>query len=177
MTPYQALQFNIRALEADRNSVLDPGVGTVKVGQSPALLVVNATAGDRTLEAATNLPLQTTILCIATIASVTVNTVSVPDGGWVEFHVTLSASGVKEWTVKNSSAEFALAATTVTRAVAAASAGLVPVSGGADRSIGVATPAALGTVDINTGDASTDTALIALANALQAFGLVTHTWT
>jgi hypothetical protein len=38
-------------------------------------------------------------------------------------------------------------------------------------------PVALGAADINTGDATTDTALIALANALQSLGLVTHTWT
>lgn len=46
------------------------------------------------------------------------------------------------------------------------------------RLVGISLDAtALGTVSINTGDATTEAAIIALADALQARGLVTHTWT
>jgi hypothetical protein len=69
------------------------------------------------------------------------------------------------------------AADLVTKAAAAAAAGLVQVSGGTDKTVEDATPAALGAANINTGDATTDTALIALADALQTLGLITHTWT
>ncbi len=70
----------------------------------------------------------------------------------------------------------AVEVTDLVTAAAVLAAGTIPV-GDAAKGLADATPVALGAVDINTGDAGTDAALIALADALAGFGLVTHTWT
>lgn len=73
-------------------------------------------------------------------------------------------------------ADSAVALTDVVTAAAVLAAGTIPV-GDAAKGLADATPVALGAANINTGDAGTDTALIALADALAGFGLITHTWT
>lgn len=169
-------------------NVADPGAsGTIDIvgGKGQAICrLVTAGAESRALPAAAGFGVGQKLLVYAgdlvgaaTITGADTGSVILSaDGEHAEF-VVVEDDFVNQWNAVSLSGQTGQGATVVTRAVVAAAANLVPVSGGADRTIMAATPAALGVVDINTGDAATDTALIALANALQAFGLVTHTWT
>lgn len=176
MNPYNFAASVGRALDAGATTLLDPGAdGTVTVApKGVAILVINTT-GARTLQSADGVDIGAEVLVIATASSVSVNSIDIADGGHAVFKVTLDASGDNQWVAVENSA--ALPANLVTRATAAAAGGLVAVSGGADKTLVAATPVDLGTVNINTGDPTTDTALIALVDALTAFGLTTATWT
>jgi hypothetical protein len=177
---FQLIDVALRLGAAD---VKDPGSGgTITINNKGMAICLVTTAGaeSRILNAASELPINQRILVILvtaggalTIDSDDSDVILSSAGDVAEFVVSFNGTS-KVWKTVQSSTGVANA---VTRATAAAGAGLIPVSSGANRAIGAATPAALGVVDINTGDAATDTAIIALANALQTFGLVTHTWT
>lgn len=146
MTPYNHAASVGRALDAGAYDLLDPGAnGTVTVAPKGISILKLSTAGARTLQAASGVDLGASVRVYATIAGASVNSITLEDGGYAEFQVTLNASGANQWTLVR----------------------LLPAT----------VPAALGAADINTGDATTDTALIALADALQSLGLITHTWT
>lgn len=151
MTPYQVQAYNLRALQADRASVLDPGSGgTVRVNQTPALLQIDS-AGARTLEAAANLPVGASVFAFATVSGASVNSHTLADGGWVEFKLVLNASAAKAWVVYASSA--------AQDALASADFSTAPQE--------------------ITGDLSTynETAFKAVLTALAAYGLLTDSTT
>jgi hypothetical protein len=149
MSAYNARNKLARGAKAGRQIVKDPGNGGTIDAKSAALAVCIVTGGTtRLLEDATRYGVGDSILVISQTNTITVNSVALGAGEACEFQVILNSSGAKQWvTSVGNNVNFSTA------------------------------PAALGTVDINTGDAATDAALIDLANALQAFGLVTHTWT
>lgn len=171
-----------RALRAGFFNVPDPGAsGTISwTGKGQAICaLVTAGAESRALPDASGFGVGTMLLVYgsalagtATITGAATGSVALTaDGNHVEFTV-VEDGGVKQWNALQGSIS-----NVVTRATAAASADLIPVSNGADKALKAATPAALGAVAITTGHSATNVALIALVDALAAFGLVTHTWT
>lgn len=164
----------------------DPGASGVLSIENKGVTkfeIVTAGVETRALEAATRHPVGA--LCIVlfktdggdlTVTGAEANVVLTSAGDFAVFIVT-NNNGTKVWKVATRSVGALDLSAAVTRATAAAAANLVPVSQGANRELKAATPAALGTVAITTGHSATNLALIALVNALAAFGLVTHTWT
>jgi len=94
--------------EAGRQVIKDPGVnGTIIVTPFDHSVVRLDTAGDRTLETATQVPLGTTVLVCSTIDGNAITNsfpnVGIDDGGFVLFTVTLNGSGVNRWVPISSS--------------------------------------------------------------------------
>lgn len=183
-----SLPLNIdKALRNGFFQISDPGASQVFSWSGKGFViveVVTAGAEGRTLPNAPDYGLGTRLLVLfktdggdLTISGADSSVVLDTAGQFAEFVVT-DNNGTNVWRIASTSALIGGAVTNVvTRATAAAGAGKIPVSNGADRALKAATPVALGTVDINTGDAATDAAIIALVNALTAFGLTTATWT
>lgn len=172
MTPYNLAASTGRALTADAFDLLDPGAdGTVSVHPKGTSILKVRTTGARTLQAATQLDLNTTVLVVTDVSGVTVNSQAIADGGHALFRVTMDASGDNQWVMVENSAS--LPANAVTRAAAASGAGIVLVSGGADRSATSPTP-----VEVS-GDISTylETAFKSVLTALAAAGIITDSTT
>lgn len=88
-----------QALDADVTHLLDPGSGgTVAIEDADNAILVMESAGARTLESATRIPLGVQVLAVAQ-AAVTVNGLSLADGEHAVFRVTLDSSGAKQWVV------------------------------------------------------------------------------
>jgi hypothetical protein len=144
------------------DTVKDPGdAGTIRVSNKGFYRVEIESAGveTRALEAATALPVFTeaTLAFKTKGGNVTVtagsHVIVLDTIGQVVTFIVVPTSGGNVWAIKSNSK------------VNDASVNLTSA------------PIALGAVNINTGDATTDTGLIALADALQTLGLITHTWT
>lgn len=105
MTPYNQHQNLLRADAAGRQFLLDPGSGgTVKVAPNADCVLLMATTGARTLQAAAQLPVGTRLLALATTTGVTVNSYGVGIGEFAEFRVTLTSANANQWTLVNASA-------------------------------------------------------------------------
>jgi hypothetical protein len=90
----------MRSAEAGRNVRRDPGSGgTIRVSPVDLSVVVLVGAGARTLEAATGMGLGARIVAIGQDSGISVNGVDVGDGVAVEFMVSLTDAGVKQWVV------------------------------------------------------------------------------
>ena len=157
-TRYNQFQDSYAAKEAERGALRDPvGSGVVVVTPNDHGVLKLSTTGTVTLQPATEVPVDVDVLVLFQ-ASVTFETLAFVDGDWAVFKVVENSAAARVWAQ--------VAGSNVTAAAVAL--------GPADFSTA---PIALGTVDINTGDAPTDAAIIALAQALEDFGIVTHTWT
>ena len=100
MTPYNSRQGLFRGADADRQKLKDPGAdGTVQVTPNDLSVLEIDTTGARTLEAATGLPVGTSVFVTVTAASVTVNGTSIADGEAAMFMVSRTASAVNEWII------------------------------------------------------------------------------
>jgi len=184
MAPGRLFQIIDVALRLGAADVLDPGAsGTVVINNKGFAILLAKTEGPETrvLEDADNLAVGQELLVVLyedggdlTIDSDDADVVLTAVGDVARFVVSFDGTN-KVWKCVYSST--AKPQNVVTRATAAAAANLIPVSNGADKALKAATPAALGTVAITTGNSATNVALIALAQALAGFGLVTHTWT
>lgn len=98
MNPYNIFANLLKARQAGVGYLKDPGsAGTVAVTSDLGILLIES-AGTRTLEAATQLPLGTIVAVFAS-AACTVNSTSVSDGGFAIFVVGVNASGTHEWEV------------------------------------------------------------------------------
>ena len=101
--------YNIRnrlaaSSNASRSSRLDPGSGgTIIVSPVDRATVVCTGAGTRTLEAAAGVGVGTEILVVSQTNAVIVNSVTLDDGEYAIFRVTLDNSGAEQWTVISSS--------------------------------------------------------------------------
>lgn len=87
--------------ETGTHEIRDPGAdGTVQISPffGEGVLQIDTT-GARTLQAAAQVPLGTRVVVFATAGSVTVNTVAVADGEYLEFIRGTDASGDPEWEV------------------------------------------------------------------------------
>lgn len=147
-TPYNLRNALGRAAQAGRNVVKDPGSsGVINFTPDDLIVVVLSGAGGRTLQAASTVPLGTRVIAISEDSSITVNTVAVPDGEFVEFVVVQDSSGDNEWQVKSSTA-------------AITAAGLIPASAGTYEFL--ATPSA----------ADNLAGLLAILAALETAGLI-----
>lgn len=167
--------------------VADPGnAGTIYVQNKGFAICEVETAGaeSRVLPAAGLMGVGATLMVVgkvlagaATITGADVSPILHTAGDVVTFVVSVNdADDTKVWRVLSQSADSSLVATNVvTRATAAAGAGLIPVSNGADKALVAATPVALGSHAINTGDATSDTMIKAVINQLVALGLFTGT--
>lgn len=148
-TAYNLHTTSYSAKEANRGNLVGPASDNViYLHRVDGAVVELSSAGTFTLEPAARVPVDTEILVLAQ-AAVTVNGITLADGDWQKLRVVKDASGNHEW---------------------------VAYAGVGSLGSVVAAVVALGTVDINTGDAATDTALIALLNGLKAAGLVTGTF-
>ncbi len=140
--------------------------------------VVTATAEGRTLEDASNLAVGSELLVVLKTAggdltiTFDAGTEAITTAGDVRRFVVVASGDDRVWAI-----DMAASSNVVTAAAPSAAAGTVAVSAGEDKSIEDATPADLSTVEIDTGDAGSDAAIVALFNALKGFGLVTGTWT
>lgn len=175
MTPYNMAHGLYKARQADHTTVADPGdAGVINVSPTDLNVCIVTGGTTRDLQDASEVPVGVQLLLISQTSTITVSGVALGDGEFALYIVTLDASAAHQWSVVTSAD---ISANVVTRSAAAAAGDLVLVSGGADRSAADPTPIDLGTVNINTGDAATDAAIIALADALAGFGLVEHVWT
>ena len=173
MNAYNLAHNLYKARQADHTTIADPGdAGTIKVSPTDLNVCILTGGTTRELQAASEVPVGVEVLLISQTSTITVNSVALGDGEFAIVRVTLDSSGAHQWSNITSTDAIANAVT----ADAVLAAGVIPV-GDAARGIEDATPVALGATNINTGDAGTDTALIALADALAGFGLITHTWT
>jgi hypothetical protein len=146
----------------DLETVKDPGdAGTIRVSNKGFYRVEIESAGPETraLEAATALPVFTeaTLAFKTDGGDVTVtagsHVIVLDTIGQVVTFVVVPTSGGNVWAVRSNSKINNV---------------LVNLT---------AAPVDLGTVNINTGDAGSDAAIIALADALADLGLVEHVWT
>jgi len=153
-----ATAYNVRnrlaqSSNADRASRVDPGAGgTIAVSPVDRATVVLTGAGTRTLEAASGIGVGTEILCVSQTNAVVVNGVTLNDGEYAIFRVTLDSAGANQWVVVSSTAVVALDAT-------------FPVNVGA-----------YALVNPNTA-ADNAAALLQLETALFNAGVVTPLWT
>ena len=153
-----ATAYNVRnrlaqSSNADRASRVDPGsAGTIIVSPVDRATVVLTGAGTRTLEAAAGIGVGTEILCVSQTNGVVVNGVTLNDGEYAIFRVTLDSAGANQWVVVSSTAVVALDAT-------------FPVNVGA-----------YALVNPNTA-ADNAAALLQLETALFNAGVVTPLWT
>lgn len=113
MTPYNIFQQMQRCQETERDELRDPGSGgTVTVSPTTLGVLKINTAGNRNLQAATQLPIGTRVLVTSSIAGVTIDTAYTLDAGEAaEFIVVASTSTVNEWQVlggKTPSAKFGI---------------------------------------------------------------------
>lgn len=100
MTPYNFAASVGRALDAGATHLLDPGSGgTVTVAPKGESILVLSSAGARTLQAAAGVDLGSRVRAYATIAGTSVNGVTLEDGGYAVFEVTLSAAGANQWSL------------------------------------------------------------------------------
>ena len=104
-TAYNLRNKMYRSGLADRSSRLDPGSdGTLIVTPVDRAVCTMTDAGTRTLEAAAGLGVGTTVLCISQTDAVIVAgavSITINDGEYVEFVVSLDSSGDKQWVVKS----------------------------------------------------------------------------
>lgn len=102
-----------RGGEAKRQEISDPGSGgTVRVYPSDlSVLKLTTTAGTRTLESATRLPLGNSILVTSSLASMVISASSTSytlnAGEYAEFIVTMNSAGTNVWSLRRSSANAA----------------------------------------------------------------------
>ena len=105
-TAYNLRNKMYRSGLADRSSRLDPGsAGTLIVTPVDRAVCTMTDAGTRTLETAAGLGVGTTVLCISQTDAVVVAgavSITINDGEYVEFVVSLDSSGDKQWVVKSS---------------------------------------------------------------------------
>jgi hypothetical protein len=154
MTPYNLAHGLYKARQADHTTIADPGdAGVINVSPTDLNVCIVTGGTTRTLQSADEVPVGVQVLVISQTTTIAVNSVDAADGEFILFVVTLDSAGARVWSVISSSA----------LSVAALDFSTAPVD--------------LGTVDINSGDAATDAAIIALADALAGFGLVEHVWT
>jgi len=159
----------------------DPGAsGTIQIVNKAFAVCALTTAGaeSRALPAANGFGVGTRVLVYgsalvgaATITGADSGSVVLSSDGQLAEFVVVEDGGVKEW--QATTVAPAVVANAVTRSANAASGGLVPVSGGADKTITAATP-----VDIS-GDLSTynETTFKSVLTALAGFGLITDNTT
>lgn len=168
--------------------VADPGdAGTIYVQNKGFAIceIVTAGAETRVLPAAGLMGVGATLTVVgkvlagaATISGADVSPILHTAGDVVTFIVSVNdADDTKVWRVLSQSADSSLvAANVVTRATAASGAGLIPQSGGADKSLAAITPVALGSFTVSTNnDATTNAKLVLIINKLVALGLFTGT--
>lgn len=101
-TAYNLRNALYRGAAAKRQEILDPGSGgTVKVTPFESATLTIATAGTRTLEDPTGLPLALSLSVFSTIAAAVVSASSVTytlnAGDYATFRVVYNSSGTKVW--------------------------------------------------------------------------------
>jgi len=148
-TAYNVRTTEYSSKEANRGKIRTPVSGTVLyLNKVDGGYFTLESAGTFTLEDATTVPLGVEVEIHAQ-AAVTVNSITLADGDNTLFRVVLNSAGVQVWEAVQGVGSLASTSAVI----------------------------ALGAVNINSGDAATDTALIALLDGLKASGLVTGTFT
>jgi len=111
-TAYNLRNKMYRSGAAGRASRLDPGAGgTIIVTPVDRAVCEMTVAGTRTLEAAANIGLGTSILCLSQTAAIIVagaTSETIGDGEFVEFVVTNDSAGAHQWVVCGSTKQNAL---------------------------------------------------------------------
>ena len=99
MTPYNVAQGFARAREADRTAIKDPDPDLIIQISGTAFGHVQLNAAlAYVLQDATQVPLGTQVTCNPTIGGVTINTIAVNDGDYLDFRCILNDGGVaKVW--------------------------------------------------------------------------------
>lgn len=98
MNPYNLLANLLKARQAGVGVLKDPGsAGTVSITGDLSVLLIES-AGTRTLESASYVPLGTIVLVFAS-AACTVNSTAVADGGYAIFIRGVDTNGDPEWEV------------------------------------------------------------------------------
>lgn len=108
-TPYNLRNQLERSGEAKRQEILDPGSGgTVRFKPFDLSVLKITTAGTRTFEAATLLPLGNSVIVTSSVAAAVISASSVSytinAGEYIEFVVVLNSSEVNVWGVRTNSA-------------------------------------------------------------------------
>lgn len=99
-TSYNVQNALYRASEASRRALLDPGSGgTIVVVPNDLCYVTLTSTGARTLQAAANVAVGTSVLCISQATTPSVNGIDVADGESIEFKVTVDSSAANQWVV------------------------------------------------------------------------------
>lgn len=98
------LPSNVAKALISAEKILDPGSGgTVIVHPKGEGVLELTTTGARTLQTAAQLQIGTRVLVVSSASSATVNSVSITDGGFLLFQVTVDSSGTRQWAVVASS--------------------------------------------------------------------------
>ena len=94
-----------QANNSNATTLLDPGSGgtVIVANKGFAVLKLISGTGARTLNSAAASSVNDEVLVVSSVSSATVNGVTIADGGFILFRVTLDASGVNQWSVVSSS--------------------------------------------------------------------------
>jgi len=95
-----------QANNSNATTLLDPGAGGTVIVANKGLSVLKLISGTgaRTLNSAAQSSVNDVVLVVSSVASATVNSVAIEDGGWQLYRVTLDASGTNQWSLVASSA-------------------------------------------------------------------------
>lgn len=101
MNAYNLAARVAQAHNAGATDLLDPGSGGTVIVANKGLAVLKLISGTgaRTLNSALQSDVGDEVLVVSSVASATVNSVTITDGGYLVFRVTLDASGVRQWTL------------------------------------------------------------------------------